>query len=131
MGPAAPGAVVAAAAALTAAVIVLSGGIGWVANDREKRRQATAHMELGNSLGEKGDVDGAIAEYREAIRLNKNDGQPNATSAKMRLQKKGQFASDALPHFRLGHQNPRRTSRACASRPPGGSSNATPAPSSS
>ena len=33
-------------------------------------RSALAHNNLGNALRDKGDLDGAIAEYREAIRLD-------------------------------------------------------------
>ncbi len=34
---------------------------------------AAAHDNLGNALDHKGDLDGAIAEYREALRLNPKD----------------------------------------------------------
>ena len=34
---------------------------------------AAAHVNLGNALDHKGDLDGAIAEYREALRLNPKD----------------------------------------------------------
>ena len=35
----------------------------------------TAHYNLGVALGSKGDLDGAIAEYREALRLNPNNDE--------------------------------------------------------
>ncbi len=37
------------------------------------RNQATAHNELGIALAEKGETDAAIAEFREAVRLDPND----------------------------------------------------------
>ena len=41
---------------------------------RLKPNLAAAHFNLGLALGKKGDVDGEIAEYREALRINPNNG---------------------------------------------------------
>jgi serine/threonine protein kinase/Flp pilus assembly protein TadD len=49
-----PAAVAAATAALTMAVAVLSGGIGWIVNDRATRAQRTAN-EIGTALKESAD----------------------------------------------------------------------------
>jgi tetratricopeptide (TPR) repeat protein len=42
---------------------------------------ADAHFNLGTELAKKGDLDGAIAEYREALRLNPNDAKMHAILA--------------------------------------------------
>src|SRR5258706_10395981 len=50
---------------------VLVSGVAW-ASPLAKPNDAEAHMTLGNALEKKGDYDGAIAEYRTAIRLKPN-----------------------------------------------------------
>jgi Flp pilus assembly protein TadD len=49
--------------------------------------QADAHASLGSALAQEGDTDGAIAEYRAAIRLNpKNVGVRRSLAAALRLK---------------------------------------------
>ena len=47
-------------------------------------RSAPAHLNLGKALHRKGDLAGAIASYREALRI-----QPNFTAAKKALEAAG------------------------------------------
>src|SRR4051794_38595169 len=61
-----------------------------------------AHYNLGVALKAKGDADGAIAAYREAIRLNKGFALAHCGLG-VALRDKGQFA-EALSYLRRGHE---------------------------
>jgi TonB family protein len=54
------------------AILTFIGASYVGAQDASTKAQAEAHINLGTSLGAKGDLDGAIKEYREALRLNPN-----------------------------------------------------------
>ena len=99
------------------------------ANAKYARYNAETHYSLGNALAEKGQYDAAIAEYREAIRL-----QPNLSEAHFELgialDDKGQYdaaiAEDreairlkpdyAAVHYNLGGALKRTAQNAEASR---------------
>jgi Flp pilus assembly protein TadD len=64
---------------------------------------AAAHANLGDALlgpglKKKGDVDGAIAEYREALRLNPNDDDPHVNLGLALAKKKDSKGAMAEAH---------------------------------
>lgn len=59
---------------------------------------ADGHLSCGTALREKGDVDGAIAEFRTAIRLNPNDANAHFGLG-LGLEMKGQL-NEALDEYR-------------------------------
>src|SRR5205085_5560170 len=64
---------------------------------------ARADSSLGNALKDKGDVDGAIAAYREAVRLDKDYPKAHCNLGLVLLRKKGRF-TEALTYLRRGHE---------------------------
>ncbi len=62
---------------------------------------AAAHNNLGVALGHKGDWDGEIAEYREAVRSNPNDAGPH-NNLGVALELKGD-ARGALDEYRTAY----------------------------
>jgi tetratricopeptide (TPR) repeat protein len=65
-------------------------------------RSAWAHMMLGTALGMAGDVDGAITECREAIRLKKDYAGAHYNLGHV-FRDKGQF-TEALAYYRRGYE---------------------------
>jgi serine/threonine protein kinase len=65
-------------------------------------RSPGARLYLGNALCAKGQLDEAIAEYREAIRLKEDYAEAHWDLGNA-LRQKGQFA-EALVHWRRGHE---------------------------
>jgi eukaryotic-like serine/threonine-protein kinase len=69
---------------------------------RLKPDYAEAHNNLGNALRQKGQLDEAIAEYREALRLKKDFAEAHCNLGQALLLK-GQFRQ-AVEEYRLGHE---------------------------
>jgi tetratricopeptide (TPR) repeat protein len=61
-----------------------------------------ARYRLGKLLGAKGDIEGAIREFREAIRLDAEFAEAHCNLG-FALVHQHRY-QDALPHFRLGHE---------------------------
>src|ERR1019366_7415070 len=62
------------AASASAQTATGTAGIAGTVKDTSGPNSARAHNDLGVTLSKKGDLDGAIAEFREALRLDPNYG---------------------------------------------------------
>src|SRR5205823_4713268 len=69
---------------------------------RLKPDDATARLNLGNALSDKGQSDAAVAAYREAIRLQPDHAEAHCNLG-FALQTQGRFA-ESLAEFERGHE---------------------------